>query len=120
MPEKEAHSIPADYKFDPYRELAVAVIQKAAEDYEIAYKRWLTGNPRNNKSQKAKNNWQQTIKTLNECESFFISDWFITLSSDKIHGPTFLSMLKEKVESGVDPGIVRAKKWLKEHEGGYV
>ena len=121
MTEKEIHTFQSspDYKFDPYKELAMAIIYKAAEDYETAYKRWLTGNPINNKTVKSKNNWRETIKTLYECEIFFLSDWFNTLASDRIHGPTFLKRLQEKVEKDVDPAQLRAKKWLKEHEGGY-
>ena len=67
-----------------YNELANAIIVQAANDYRSALQQ-LKRNPRYN----------DAIVIKQECESFFRSQWFQTLT--KIDGITLLQKLQEEV-----------------------
>ena len=68
---------------DPYEELANAIIIQAAKDYRAA-----------GKALKKTPGSMSDIKTVRECERFFNSDWFRTLTN--VDGGSLLEKLREE------------------------
>ena len=67
---KEKNIIMDEGNYDPYEELANAVVIQACEDYKRAYICHLRSNGKGKKTQ----------KQLEELETFFRSDWYKTLT----------------------------------------
>lgn len=68
---------------DPYEDLAQAVILQAVKDYRTARKK-LKYHPKN----------KEAKLMIQDCESFFRSDWFAVLTS--VDGQLLLNKLKEE------------------------
>ena len=68
---------------DPYEDLAQAIILQAAKDYRAARKK-AKYNPKN----------KEAKLMIQDCESFFRSDWFSALTG--IDGQMLLEKLKEE------------------------
>lgn len=68
---------------DPYEELAQAIILQAVKDYRTARKK-LKYHPKN----------KEAKLMIQDCESFFRSQWFTALSS--VDGQMLLKKLKEE------------------------
>lgn len=66
---------------DGYLDLKNAIVQQAAEDYAAAF----MGNMVDRKHPQ---------KTLRECEEFFYSDWYTTLTNGEIDGDWLMQNLK--------------------------
>ena len=75
------------------RNLANAIIAKAADDWRDAAKALKTAGPRKRKD---------LLRTMEECERFFLSEWFEQLAPGDLEGPVLLRMLQKEVEGG-DP-----------------
>lgn len=71
---------------DPYEKLANAVILQAVKDYRYALKR-VKMNPRN----------KAAMSDAMECERFFRSGWFSTLTT--VDGEFLINKLREEVKS---------------------
>ena len=82
---KEKKSIIEEGNYDPYEELANAIIIQACEDYKRAYNCYLR---RNGKAKK-------TEKQLAELEEFFLSDWYKKLT--EVDGEELMKRLREEV-----------------------
>lgn len=68
---------------DPYENLANAIIIQAAKDYRAA-----------GKALKKPSGGMAALKTVRECERFFRSDWFRTLTS--VDGRAILEQLRKE------------------------
>ena len=75
-----------DQHLKPEECLANAIILQAVDDWREAMKR-LWKNPNNKSAQSDRN----------ECERFFLSEWFMVLT--KVEGETVLSRLKAEFEA---------------------
>ena len=71
-----------DEELEPHQALANAIIQTAAIDWRHAAKKLLK-EPENKKA----------MELLQDCESFFCSDWFMVLTN--LNGPQLLRDLKK-------------------------
>lgn len=89
---KEKKSIVEEANYDPYEELANAIIIQACEDYKRAYSCYLRSNG------KAK----KTEKQLAELEEFFLSDWYKKLT--ELDGEELMKRLKEEVSKQNETG----------------
>ena len=74
--------------YDPYDELAVAIIEQAIDDY-----RRLSRNLSAESSTLEKRRIEDELKTI---ASFFLSDWYNILSNGE-KGPLILQLLKQEV-----------------------
>lgn len=79
---------------EAYENLANAIIVQAAEDWKKAYK-YLRKHAKS-RSKSVKENMVRTERIKIECENFFRSDWFKTLT--QVDSETFFSMLQKKAE----------------------
>lgn len=70
---------------ESYENLANAIILRAVEDYRDALKK-LKINPK----------YQPALKMKEECEQFFLSEWFTILTP--LDGAALLRKLKEEAE----------------------
>ena len=68
---------------DPYENLANAIIIQAAKDYQAA-----------SKALKKPSGGMAALKTVRECERFFRSDWFRSLTS--VDGRAILEQLRKE------------------------
>lgn len=84
---KEKKTIKDEGNYNPYEELANAVIIQACEDYKRAYACYL----RNPESA------ERTKQQLEELEFFFRSDWYKTLT--ELDGEYLMQRLQEEVRS---------------------
>ena len=83
---KEKNIIMDEGNYDPYEELANAVVIQACEDYKRAYICHLRSNGKGKKTQ----------KQLEELETFFRSDWYKTLT--EVDGEFLMERLRNEVQ----------------------
>lgn len=69
---------------DPYTVLANQIVLQAVKDYRTAL-RQLARTPR----------YKDSIQVKEECESFFLSEWFCYLT--RVDGPTLMHQLRKEV-----------------------
>lgn len=84
---KEKKTIKDEGNYNPYEELANAVIVQACEDYKRAYACYLR-NP---------DSAERTKQQLEELEFFFRSDWYKTLT--ELDGEYLMQRLQEEVRA---------------------
>jgi len=84
---KEKKTIKDEGNYNPYEELANAVIVQACEDYKRAYACYLR-NP---------DSAERTMQQLEELELFFRSDWYKTLT--ELDGEYLMHRLQEEVRA---------------------
>ena len=84
---KEKNIIMDESNYDPYEELANAVVIQACEDYKRVYVCHLCGNGKGKRIQ----------KQLKELEAFFRSDWYKTLT--EVDGEYLMQRLQEEVHA---------------------
>ena len=87
---KEKNIIMEEGKYDPYEELANAVVIQACEDYKRAYICHLRSNGKGKKTQ----------KQPEELEAFFRSDWYKTLT--EVDGEFLMERLRNEVQKQYD------------------
>ena len=87
---KEKNFIMDEGNYDPYEELANAVVIQACEDYKRAYICHLRSNGKGKRTQ----------KQLEELESFFRSDWYKTLT--EVDGELLMERLRNEVQKQHD------------------
>lgn len=70
---------------EPYKELANAIILQAVKDWRTAYRA-------------CRRSYRDTVSRnhMYECESFFRSNWFKTLTNGNIDGKKLVQALKEQ------------------------
>ena len=84
---KEKPTIIDEGNYDPYEEIANAIVIQACEDYKKAYLRHLRGNGKE----------KRTERILADLECFFRSDWYKTLT--EIDGEQLMERLGVQVIS---------------------
>ena len=72
---------------DPYQNLANMIVLQAVQDWRTAYRA----------SKRAYGIYSDiTWRKVYECESFFRSEWFQTLTNGRIDGKKLIQMLREQ------------------------
>jgi hypothetical protein len=83
--------------YDGYQQLAVAIIGQAVEDYTWAIctlKKFKIVAPQTKREISEK---QLAEREIIDCEKFFRSDWFDTLSSNDLDGESLISAIRKEM-----------------------
>lgn len=91
----QERTIQAGHQDDPYRRLAAAIVEQAAQDYQAAME-YLYENPHGRKR-------ISSIVEKLEGEEFFRGDWYQTLCS--IDGELMIRQLQENAKAAVKERI---------------
>ena len=84
---KEKNTVIDEGNYDPYEELANAIVIQACDDYKRAYTCHLRSNGKG----------KRTARQLADLEYFFRSDWYKTLT--EVDGEQLMERLRAQVAS---------------------
>ena len=80
-----------DIEFQPWKNLAYAIVLRAAEDYESALHAAYRQIRNKGKIEPL------TVAKISDCERFFNSDWMYELTGDVVTGEEVMKAIKKRV-----------------------
>lgn len=80
-----------DIEFQPWKNLAYAIVLRAAEDYERALHAAYRQIRNKGKIEPL------TVAKISDCERFFNSDWMYELTGDVVTGEEVMNAIKKRV-----------------------